>query len=117
MENTIVPQTIYTFVGDRAPSVNFIIQRANSVQGQPPTVVDLTGCTVNFFIQNPQTGARTNSSTADCTITSPTTGSITYAWGAGDLPVEGIYNAQIKIIWSSTKPETAAVSIEVAASV
>jgi hypothetical protein len=117
MENPIIPQTIYTFVGDTAPSVNFNVTRQNPTPGLAPVVVDLTGCSVSFFIQNPLTLVRTNSGNATCTITSPTAGAVTYAWGSSDIPVEGIYNAQLKITYSNGKLETAPVSIEVGSSV
>jgi hypothetical protein len=113
MEQPITPQTLYTFVGDTSPAVNFTIQREPETTGGQPTPVDLTACEVDFYIQNPNTKMRTNTTDHTCTITSASTGSVTYSWGVNDLPVEGIYNANLKITYQGGQVETAPVSIEV----
>ena len=41
--------------------------------------------------------------TGSCVITSPTTGQITYNWGATDLNVIDTYNVEFQITWPSSK--------------
>ena len=111
MDNALQPVNIYTFVGDTAPAINFIISR------KKVGVIDLTGATVDFYIISPQTGLVTNTGHTTCTITSASVGSCTYSWVTGDIPVEGIYDARLKVTYIGGKKETAPVQIEVASNV
>jgi hypothetical protein len=111
MDNALQPVSIFTFVGDTSPAINFIISRKKL------GAVDLTGTTVDFFIQNPQTGLRTNTGHTTCVITSASIGSCTYSWMDGDIPVEGIYDARLRVTYIGGKKETAPVQIEVASNV
>lgn len=104
--------TIYTFVNDTAPAVTFNISR-EGVTG----FVDLSGATVNLYIQNPLTKQRTNTGHSACTVTNATGGQCKYFWHTGDVPVEGIYNATLKITYPDTTQESAPVQIEVASTV
>jgi hypothetical protein len=101
------PPIIYTFVNDTAPAVKFTIARAGA------SAINLTGCTVNFYIQNPMTTLRTNTAHTLCTITDAPNGIVSYAWVTGDTPVEGIYDANIRITYADSSVETSDVTIEV----
>lgn len=108
MENPIVPVTIYTFVNDTAPTINFTITRQNV------GAVDITNATVDFYIQNPYSKTRTNTGHTTCQVTDGVAGKCTYVWVTGDIPDEGIYDANIRITYQTEEQETAPVSIEVA---
>lgn len=101
------PASVYTFVGDTAPTVNFTFSRP----GQ--STVDLTGATVNLYIQNPNTLQRTNTGHTTCTLTNAALGKCSYTWMDGDLPVQGVYDATLRIVYSTGKKESAPVAIEV----
>lgn len=109
MENAIEPITLYTYVNDTAPARHFAITR------QDTGPVDLSGAMVDFYIQNPYDKNRTNTGHTACIIDDAINGKCTYSWQDGDLPVEGIYDANIRIVYPSGQKETAPVSIEVAA--
>lgn len=100
---------IETFVGDTAPGITFTITRSDG------TIVNLTGCTVSFVIQNPISLTPTNSMGGgvhnQCTITDPGNGICTYAWNSGDLPVAGIYRANLIIQYPDSSEETYPVTI------
>lgn len=106
---------IETFAGDGAPPITFNISREDG------TIVNLTGATVWFIIQDPQSGLTTNnpsgSITNICSITNAILGQCSYTWNSGgtDCPDPGIYAANIKIRYPGfVRPETYAVRIAAA---
>lgn len=105
-------QAIKIYQNDTSPNITFNVTRGG-------TVVDLTGCTVRFRIQDPVTGVLTNSDPHNiCTITNATQGVCTYAWNNTDLPDPGTYQANLQITYPTLTPEntpqveTFAVSIQ-----
>lgn len=102
---------IETFAGDSAPGITFTITRADG------SIVSLVGATVSFVIQNPITGVPTNNQVGgiknQCTIIDAVNGVCTYAWNPGgtDIPVPGIYRANIVIQYPDSSRETYPVQI------
>lgn len=100
-----MPVVIRTYVGDGAPNITFTISREDG------SIVNLTGATVRFIIQDPDTHLPTNNPTNTitnlCTIIDPANGICTYAWNPGsDTPDPGIYSGQIKIRYGNAAEET-----------
>lgn len=93
-------QTVKIYKTDTAPSITFTITRLDG------TIVNLTGATVRFKIQDPVTGILTNSNTTNlCTITNAAQGVCTYAWNNTDLPDPGTYSANLVIYYTATDPQ------------
>lgn len=91
----------YTFTqGDTRPF--FSVKIKNSLTN---AVVDLTGASVafNFRIQ----GARTAKvSSGACVITDAAGGICEYRWGASDLDIEGIYDAEFVVTHTDGKVQS-----------
>lgn len=106
-------KVIQTYKGDTAPDITFNISREDG------TIVDLTGATVAFILQNPGTGLSTNdpsgSITNLCAITNPTGGTCVYTWNTGgtDTPVTGYYKANLKILYPNNTTETYGLTVAV----
>jgi len=91
---------IKMYQNDTSPNLTFTITRTDG------SVVNLTGCTVRFRIQDPVTNLLTNSDPHDiCTITNASTGTCTYAWNDTDLPDPGTYQANLQITYPTLDPE------------
>lgn len=106
-------KVIQTYQNDTAPDLTFTITREDG------SIVDLTGATVTFIIENPVTHMYTNSPNNDkvdtCVITNPTGGVCVYSWNSGgtDTPNVGLYPANIKIEYADDTVETYSMTISV----
>lgn len=106
-------KVIQTYRGDTAPDLTFNITREDG------SIVDLTGATVVFIIQDPITKHSTNDPSGNitnlCTITNPVGGVCMYSWNAGgtDTPDVGFYLANLKIEYPNQTVETYALTISV----
>jgi hypothetical protein len=112
---TTPTKVIQTYVGDTSPDLTLNITREDG------SIVDLTGATVAFILQNPQTGLSTNDVnhslgiTNLCEITNPTGGVCVYSWNLGhtDTPVTGYYKANLKIEFPNNTTETYGLTVVV----
>lgn len=92
-------QTIKIYKSDTAPNMTFTITRIDG------SIVDLTGATVKFKIQDPVTGVRTNDAANTCTLINAANGTCKYAWNNTDLPDPGTYAANLVIYYPTLDPE------------
>lgn len=112
---TTPTKVIRTFRGDTAPDLTFNITREDG------SVVNLTGATVAFIIQDPLTHLSTNDPnpslgiTNQCSITNAESGTCVYSWNAGgtDTPDIGYYPANIKIEYADHTVETYSLTVAV----
>lgn len=58
-------------------------------------IVDLTGSTVTIWLRNRATGVLKVSGAA-CTVSSPTTGQVSYTPSSGDVDTSGSYDVEFK---------------------
>lgn len=86
-----------TVVGNNSPDLAITAKRNG-------TAINVTGATVTLIVTNERTGAVTNAGSA-CTLTTPTSGIVTYSPVAGDYPSEGRYIGELKIVHSGGKIE------------
>lgn len=106
-------KVIQTYRGDTAPDLTFNLTREDG------TIVNLTGATVSFIIQDPVTKLSTNDPGAGktnlCQITNATGGVCVYSWNAGgtDTPDVGFYPANLKIEYPTGAIETYSMTISV----
>lgn len=86
--------------GDTSPNITFNFSRSDG------SVVDITGANVQFIIQNPYANQHTNDADNSCTVLSSTT--CTYAWDitGTDVPLPGIYNCELRILYPDGQKET-----------
>lgn len=91
--------TIKIYKTDTSPNAVFTCTRKDG------TVINLTGCTVKFKIQDPITGSRTNDANNSCTITNAAAGTVTYPWSETDLPDAGTYTANLVIYYPTLDPQ------------
>lgn len=90
--------TIKIVQNDTRPVLEFAITQ----DGSP---IDLTGCTVKFYMKNTDTGAvKINGST--CVIDNAVAGIGRYIWSAGDTDTVGTYLGEIEITFSDGKIQT-----------
>lgn len=69
-------------------------------------VVDLTSATVTFYFENELAKAGdAKVSAGSVTVTDATAGECEYRWGATDLDVPGIYNAEFRVLHSDGNPQ------------
>jgi hypothetical protein len=93
-------QQIKIFQNDTSPNPQFTITRTDG------SIVDLSGCTVRFRIQDPISGILTNTNTNNqCVITDAGNGKCTYKWNDTDLPDAGSYPANLQITYPTLDPE------------
>lgn len=79
-----------------APSIVLTLQRNN-------TAIDVTGATVDLIITSG--GTQTNTGSTSCTLTTPTSGIVTYSPAATDFPTKGTYKCEIQITYSDATTE------------
>lgn len=91
--------TINMVQNDTAPNLVMTVKRGS-------TAVDVTGAAVAFKIQRPDTLVLTNTGHNTCTLTTPTSGIVTYTFQTSDLPVAGAYTCDLEITYGSGKIET-----------
>ena len=72
---------------------------------QEGTPVDLTGCTVKFYMKNADTGAVKINGSA-CSITDATKGKCRYVWAAGDTDTIGTYLGEVEVTFPDSKIQT-----------
>lgn len=96
---------IETYAGDSSPNITFNVSRVDG------SIVNLTGATVKFIIQNPVTGKHTNDANNLCVVANSTT--VVYSWNTAgtDIPVAGIYKSVLQITYPDNQLETYAISI------
>src|ERR1017187_6432228 len=98
-------KVIQTYKGDTAPDLTFNITREDN------SIVNLTGATVAFIIQDPLTKLSTNDPSGGktnlCTVTNPTGGVCVYTWNVGgtDTPDTGFYPCDIVINYPNNTVE------------
>lgn len=100
-----MPTVIKTYAGDSSPNITFNVSREDG------SVVDLSNATVRLIIRNPLTGKRTNDANNSCQVISAT--QVRYAWNINgtDLPVAGVYKADIVITYPDQQEETYGLTI------
>lgn len=99
---------LITISGDSAPSRDFYFKRTDG------TIPDLTDCEVIFKIYDPETKHQTNSANNVCTVIDGPGGVAQYIWNiATDVPNPGIYPANLVILYTDGRQETALVKIAV----
>lgn len=86
---------------DRFPALLATIKDANG------DAVDLTNATaVKFWLKNAQTG-EVKINGADATFQNPrTAGQVKYEWDADDLDTPGEWEAEFKLTWPTSLPQT-----------
>lgn len=90
----------YTFVSsDTRPF--FAVQIKNTLTN---AAVDLSTATVTFYFKH-QRAQVAKVTAGSCTVTDATNGKVEYRWGATDLDVPGIYDAEFRVVHSDTKPQ------------
>lgn len=83
---------------DTKPYLEFEVTQ----EGAP---VDLTGCTVKFYMKNADTGAvKINGSV--CSITDAAKGKCRYVWAAGDTDTIGTYLGEVEVTFPDSKIQT-----------
>ncbi len=85
-------------VGDRLPVLAATLLDVNG------SAIDLTGLTVDFHMR--KVGATALTATGTCTVVSPTAGTVTYAWAAGDTATAGDYEGEFQINYSGSRTLT-----------
>ena len=83
---------------DTKPYLEFEVTQ----EGAP---VDLTGCTVKFYMKNADTGAVKINGSA-CSITEATKGKCRYVWAAGDTDTVGTYLGEVEVTFPDSKIQT-----------
>lgn len=83
---------------DTKPYLEFDITQ----EGVP---VDLTGCTVKFYMKDADTGTvKVNGST--CSITDAENGKCRYVWNSGDTGTVGTYLGEVEVTFPDGKIQT-----------
>lgn len=83
---------------DTKPYLEFEITQ----EGAP---VDLTGCTVKFYLKNADTGAVKINGSA-CSITEAESGKCRYVWASGDTNTIGTYLGEVEVTFPDGKIQT-----------
>lgn len=83
---------------DTKPYLEFEVTQ----EGAP---VDLTGCTVKFYMKNADTGTVKINGSA-CSITDATKGKCRYVWAAGDTDTIGTYLGEVEVTFPDSKIQT-----------
>lgn len=87
---------------DRLPKL-----RATLQQGSPATPIDLTtAVSVKLILKDSTNMAGAAKVNAACTLVTPSSGIVEYAWAAGDTDTSGTYNGEFEITWSTGITET-----------
>ncbi len=90
--------TIKMVQNDTRPILEFAITQ----DGSP---LDLTGCTVKFYMKNSSTGVvKVNGNS--CSIVSATAGTCRYIWSSTDTDTAGSYLGEIEITFPDAKKQT-----------
>lgn len=88
--------------GDRYPGL--LVQLRNISSGAP---LDLTNASsVVFRMRTAAAAPGVYKASGTCTITSATTGQVTYAWGPTDTDTLGDYEAEFVVTWSGGLVQT-----------
>lgn len=83
---------------DTRPALDFSLTQ----DGAP---VDLTGCTVKFYMKNSTTGSvKINGAT--CAITDATKGKCRYNWTGSDTDTVGTYLGEVEVTFADSKIQT-----------
>jgi hypothetical protein len=85
---------------DRLPKL-----RATLQQGSPAAPIDLTTASSVKAIFKEVGGAATTFS-GTCTLITPSSGIVEYAWASGDTAVSGTYQGEFEIDWGAGLKET-----------
>ena len=80
-----------------APNIVLTLERDDEA-------IDVTGATVDLYIT--LDGTVTNSGHTGCTLTTPTSGIVTYSPEATDFATNGTYKCEIKITYGDATVET-----------
>lgn len=97
-----------TFVqGDTAPDITATLYESDGT-----TPLDLTGATVRFQMRKANDLDFTVDAAATIDI-DPTTGKVSYRWGANDLAVPGEYIGQWRVTYVDARIQTTAVPNEI----
>ena len=83
---------------DTRPPLEFSLTQ----DGSP---VDLTGCTVKFYMKDATSGSVKISGSA-CTITDATKGKCKYLWSGSDTNTAGSYVGEVEVTFSDGKIQT-----------
>lgn len=86
-------EKLFMKTGDTYPSYKIQLYDSNGA-------IDLTGATVSFSMKNSVNGTN-KISNVSATITSPTTGDVTYYWAVTDTATAGLYNIEFKVTLAS----------------
>lgn len=83
---------------DTSPKLAMALTDANG------NTIDLTGCTVNFYMR--AYGASSLKVTSPATITDAVNGAVEYAWDAADTDTAGTYYAEVEVTYGDGRIET-----------
>ena len=89
-------QKINIVEDNTAPSILLTLKRDG-------VVIDLTGTTVDLIIAKGST--ITNAANQDCTLVTPTSGTVQYDIGAADFATPGSYKADVEITYADASVE------------
>lgn len=89
-------QTIKVVATNTAPPWQLTAKRAG-------IAIDLTGCTVSLILARGNTV--TNTGHQACTVVTPTSGVVSYAPQATDVPTPGSYKADLKVVYPNATSE------------
>jgi hypothetical protein len=93
-----------TFVqGNNAPDIKATLY----LEEDPTTVVDLSGCTVEFLMR--KADDRRFTVLANATVVDATAGKVSYSWGTNDLNVIGDYLVMWRVTFPDGKKQTTAI--------
>lgn len=90
--------TIKLVQNDTLPVLNFTIKQ----EGVP---IDLTGCTVKFYMVNADTKA-VKINGKSCTVVSEEDGTARYSWATEDTDTVGSYLGEVEVTFPSGKIQT-----------
>ena len=89
----------YIKKGDRLPAFTGIVKDGDGV------IVNLTGCTAKFIMSKIPGGIPVVNASATI-VPPPTSGQVSYAWGATDTATAGTYYAEIEVTFPGALLET-----------
>lgn len=85
-----------------APPIVLTLERDNG--DGTTTAINVTGCTVALIIN--LNGTVTNTGHQSCSLTTPTSGIVTYTTQTADFATPGTYNCEVKITYGDGTIET-----------